>query len=140
MGYLSFLVLGGTGFLQPFFLEVIAPYSAAKVGLLLAIAPIVGGVTAPMGGALADRIGPRWVALTGLLLVAFGLLLFATIGAAGLPAHEAAGAAEAGCVHRHHRQASWPRTKAGRRSSSTRRSGSSSGCGTSTASRAASRS
>ena len=79
MGYLSFLVLGGTGFLQPFFLEVIARYSTAKVGLLLAIAPIVGGVTAPMGGALADRIGPRWVALTGLLLVAFGLLLFATI-------------------------------------------------------------
>ena len=79
MGYLVFLVLGGTGFLQPFFLEVIARYSTAKVGLLLAIAPIVGGVTAPMGGALADRIGPRWVALTGLLLVAFGLLLFATI-------------------------------------------------------------
>jgi EmrB/QacA subfamily drug resistance transporter len=79
MGYLSFLVLGGTGFLQPFFLEVIARYSTAKVGLLLAIAPIVGGVTAPMGGAAADRFGPRWVALTGLLLVVFGLLLFATI-------------------------------------------------------------
>ena len=79
MGYLVFLVLGGTGFLQPFFLEVIARYSTAKVGLLLAIAPVVGGVTAPMGGALADRIGARWVALTGLLLVALGLLLFATI-------------------------------------------------------------
>ena len=64
MGYLVFLVLGGTGFLQPFFLEIIARYPTAKVGLLLAISPIVGGVTAPMGGALADRIGPRWVALT----------------------------------------------------------------------------
>jgi EmrB/QacA subfamily drug resistance transporter len=79
MGYLVFLVLGGTGFLQPFFLEVVAGYSTGKVGLLLAIAPIVGGVTAPMGGALADRIGPRWVALTGLLLVALGLLMFANI-------------------------------------------------------------
>ena len=79
MGYLAFLALAGTGFLQPFFLEDIAHYSTARVGLLLAIAPIVGGVTAPMGGALADRIGPRWVALGGLLFVVIGLLLFATI-------------------------------------------------------------
>ena len=79
MGYLVFLVLGGTGFLQPFFLEVMAHYPTAKVGLLLAVSPIVGGVTAPMGGALADRIGPRWVALAGLLLVALGCLLFTSI-------------------------------------------------------------
>ncbi len=79
MGFLVFLVLGGTGFLQPFFLEIIARYPTAKVGLLLAISPIVGGVTAPMGGALADRIGPRGVALSGLLLVALGCLSFATI-------------------------------------------------------------
>jgi EmrB/QacA subfamily drug resistance transporter len=79
MGYLVFLVLGGTGFLQPFFLEVMAHYPTAKVGLLLAISPIVGGVTAPMGGALADRVGPRWVALSGLLLVALGCVLFASI-------------------------------------------------------------
>jgi len=79
MGYLVFLVLGGTGFLQPFFLEVIAHYPTAKVGLLLAVAPIVGGVTAPMGGALADRIGARWVALTGLLLVVAGCVLFLSI-------------------------------------------------------------
>jgi MFS family permease len=79
MGYLVFVVLGGTGFLQPFFLETIAHYPTAKVGLLLAVAPIVGGVTAPMGGALADRLGARWVALAGLLLVVFGLLLFVSI-------------------------------------------------------------
>ena len=62
------------------------------------------------------------------------------LGAAGLRAHEAAGAAEAGCVHRDHRQHPERRQSRARRSSSTRRSGSSSGCGTSTASRAASRS
>jgi len=79
MGYLVFLVLGGTGFLQPFFLEVIARFPTPKVGLLLAVAPIVGGVTAPMGGALADRVGARGVTLIGLLLVAFGCALFACI-------------------------------------------------------------
>jgi EmrB/QacA subfamily drug resistance transporter len=79
MGYLVFLVLGGTGFLQPFFLETIAHYPTAKVGLLLAISPVVGGVTAPMGGALADRIGARWVALSGLLVIALGCVLFASI-------------------------------------------------------------
>ena len=31
--------------------------------------------TAPFSGAVSDLIGRRWVALTGLLLVAFGMLL-----------------------------------------------------------------
>ena len=39
----------------------------------------MGGVTAPMGGALADRVGARGVTLIGLLLVAFGCALFAGI-------------------------------------------------------------
>jgi len=81
MGYLVFLVLAGTGFLLPFFLELVARYPTTQVGLLLAVSPIVGGVTAPLGGAAADRIGARWVALTGLLVVALGCLLFATIEA-----------------------------------------------------------
>jgi MFS family permease len=79
MANLAFLVLGGTGFLLPFFLESVAHYPTAKVGLLLAISPVVGGLVAPLGGALADRVGARWVALTGLALVAFGCLSFVTV-------------------------------------------------------------
>jgi MFS family permease len=76
MSALMFLVLGGTGFLMPFFLEVVAHYPTAKVGMLLAISPIAGGIVAPFGGALADRIGARIVTISGLVLIALGLFLF----------------------------------------------------------------
>jgi EmrB/QacA subfamily drug resistance transporter len=81
MASLVFLVLGGTGFLLPFYLEVIARFPASKVGLLLAISPIVGGVVAPFGGSLADRLGSGRVTLTGLSFVALGLLSFTTVDA-----------------------------------------------------------
>jgi MFS family permease len=81
MAGLVFLVLGGTGFLLPFFLEVVARFPTSKVGLLLAISPIVGGVVAPFGGSLADRLGSSRVTLTGLSFVALGLLSFTTVDA-----------------------------------------------------------
>jgi MFS family permease len=79
MAGLMFLVLGGTGFLMPFFLEVIAGYPTAQVGMLLAISPIAGGIVAPAGGALADRIGARFVTVTGLSLIALGCASFVTV-------------------------------------------------------------
>ena len=79
MAGLMFLVLGGTGFLMPFFLEVIAGFPTARVGMLLAISPIAGGLVAPLGGTLADRIGARFVTITGLMLIALGCASFITI-------------------------------------------------------------
>jgi len=80
MNGLVFLVLGGTGLLLPFFLEFVAHYATAKVGLMMAISPVLGGVAAPFGGMLADRLGSRSVALAGLLLVALGCFSFGTVG------------------------------------------------------------
>ena len=79
MAGLMFLVLGGTGFLMPFFLEVIAGFPTARVGMLLAISPIAGGIVAPLGGALADRIGSRFVTIAGLSLIALGCASFVTV-------------------------------------------------------------
>jgi EmrB/QacA subfamily drug resistance transporter len=79
MAALMFMVLGGTGFLMPFFLEVVAGYPTARVGMLLAISPIAGGIVAPIGGALADRIGSRLVTIAGLSLIALGCASFVTV-------------------------------------------------------------
>jgi EmrB/QacA subfamily drug resistance transporter len=76
---LMFMVLSGTGFLMPFFLEVVAGYPTAKVGMLLAISPIAGGLVAPLGGALADRIGAPLVTIAGLFLIAIGCASFVAV-------------------------------------------------------------
>ena len=76
---LTFLVIGGMGFILPFFLELVGHFPTAQVGLLLAISPVVGGITAPMAGHLADRIGARWVTALGACSVALGCFLLATL-------------------------------------------------------------
>src|SRR6185312_150397 len=76
---LMFMVLSGTGFLMPFFLEVVAGYPTAKVGMMLAISPIAGGVVAPLGGVLADRIGAPVITIAGLFLIALGCASFVAV-------------------------------------------------------------
>jgi EmrB/QacA subfamily drug resistance transporter len=76
---LAFVVIGGISFILPFFLQLVGGFSAAQVGLLLAISPVVGGITAPMAGHLADRIGSRWVTALGTCSIALGCFLLATL-------------------------------------------------------------
>jgi EmrB/QacA subfamily drug resistance transporter len=76
---LAFVVIGGNTFILPFFLQLVGGFEAAQLGLLLAIAPVVGGITAPMSGLLADRIGTRWVTALGACSVALGCFLLATL-------------------------------------------------------------
>jgi EmrB/QacA subfamily drug resistance transporter len=79
MGVLAFAVLSATSFTLPFFLQLGLGLPIATVGLLMAISPIIGAITSPMGGALSDRFGPRWVSLIGLLLMAAGGLLLSRL-------------------------------------------------------------
>lgn len=76
---LTFVVIGGMTFILPFFLQLVGGFPAAQVGLLLAISPVVGGVTAPMAGHLADRIGARWVTALGACSIALGCFLLAIL-------------------------------------------------------------
>ncbi len=79
MGVLAFAVLSAASFTLPFFLQLGLGLPIATVGLLMAISPIIGAITSPMGGALSDRFGPRWVSLIGLLLMAAGGLLLSRL-------------------------------------------------------------
>lgn len=83
-GLLSYLVLFGTLFVVPFYLERALHESPGRSGLMLGVMPIALGVTAPIAGRLAERLGARPLTVAGMaisagmmgaLLVAHGSLL-----------------------------------------------------------------
>ena len=76
---LSFLALFAVSFMLPFYLEELHGYSTAEAGLLLTPLPLTIAVLAPFSGALADRIGTRWLAASGLLIACIGLVLISQL-------------------------------------------------------------
>lgn len=80
MSTLAFITLGGISFTMPFFLQLGLGLPIATVGLLMAISPVLGGVIGPISGTLADKFGPRWVSLIGLVLMSLGALLLSLLG------------------------------------------------------------
>lgn len=76
-GLLSYLVLFGTLFVVPFYLENGQHHSTSTAGLELSLMPLALGLTAPFAGRLADRFGPRLLTAGGMTLAAAMLLLTA---------------------------------------------------------------
>lgn len=58
----------GIGFLLSLYLQFSKGLSPGEAGLVLVIQPLIMVVTAPLTGRLSDRINPRYLASTGLLL------------------------------------------------------------------------
>ena len=54
-------------------------YSAAQVGLLLSVLPVLLSVTSPLSGSLSDRLGTRGLATAGLFLIAITFLILSTL-------------------------------------------------------------
>jgi EmrB/QacA subfamily drug resistance transporter len=78
---LSFLALFAVSFMLPFYLEELRGFSTADAGLLLTPLPLTIAVIAPFSGALADKIGTRWLAAGGLSIACFGLVLISQLNA-----------------------------------------------------------
>ena len=78
---LSFLALFTVSFLMPFYLEELRGFSTLEAGFLLTPLPLTLAVIAPISGSLADRIGTRWLAATGLAIGCVGLLLISQLNA-----------------------------------------------------------
>lgn len=78
---ISFLSLFAVSFIMPFYLENLRGLPTEQVGLLLTPLPITLAIVAPFSGALADRIGSRWLAATGLSVASLGLVLISTLNA-----------------------------------------------------------
>ena len=72
--------LGGTIFLLVLQLQVVSGYSALAAGVSLLPLTLLMLVLSSRAGALAQRVGPRWLMTGGCLLCAAGLLLAVRIG------------------------------------------------------------
>ncbi|MBF0280830.1 MAG: MFS transporter [SAR324 cluster bacterium] len=68
----SFVTIGGTILLLPFYLEEILGYETRQAGLLLVVIPICMGILSPISGTIADRLGARPMMITGVALLVLG--------------------------------------------------------------------
>lgn len=78
MNSIVYIALTGVIFIIPFFLELVKHYPASRVGLLMAVQPMLNGLISPICGMLSDRFGERIISLIGLILMTFGYLAIAT--------------------------------------------------------------
>jgi EmrB/QacA subfamily drug resistance transporter len=69
----------GTIFLLPIYLQALRQQTAFQTGAILAAQALATVVILPVGGRLADRVGPRPVALVGLVISAAGTALMMTL-------------------------------------------------------------
>ena len=79
---LSFVVVTamfGTMLLLPLYLQEVHGYDAIETGLLLLPQAAMAAVSMPLGGYLTDRLGPKWVVATGMVLLTIGSVLLAQI-------------------------------------------------------------
>jgi MFS family permease len=68
-GWMTFFAISGLFILVPFYLENALGASPREVGLLIAPAPLLLGISAPISGSMSDRIGPRRVLVFGLAIL-----------------------------------------------------------------------
>ena len=74
-GFTTFISISAVIFLIPFYLSNVLGYSAREVGLLLSINPILLVFSAPIAGAVADKIGERPVTIFGMISLLIGYIL-----------------------------------------------------------------
>ncbi|MCP4964841.1 MAG: DHA2 family efflux MFS transporter permease subunit [bacterium] len=68
-GWMTFFAISGLFILAPFYLENVLGATPRQVGLLIAPAPLLLGISAPISGAVSDRVGPRRVLVFGLAIL-----------------------------------------------------------------------
>jgi EmrB/QacA subfamily drug resistance transporter len=79
---LNYICVYSILFLMPFYLLQGRLLSPDQAGLLLSAQPLVMAAAAPISGTLSDRIGSRIPGTLGMLILALGLFLFASLSEA----------------------------------------------------------
>jgi EmrB/QacA subfamily drug resistance transporter len=68
-GFLTFVASAGTIFLIPFYLQNVLGYNPEFAGMLMAVFPIMLGISGPLSGWLSDRFGFRLLTVLGLIVL-----------------------------------------------------------------------
>jgi EmrB/QacA subfamily drug resistance transporter len=77
---LNYICVYSITFLMPFFLIQGRGMNSAEAGLILTVQPILMAITAPISGALSDRIGSRLPGMVGMAILGIGLFLLSRLG------------------------------------------------------------
>lgn len=64
-------------FLLPIYLQNLRGFTPLDAGILMLPGAIIMGIMSPISGALFDKIGPRWLAVTGMLITVITTWQFA---------------------------------------------------------------
>ena len=74
-----FASISGLLLLVPFFLENVKGLKPDEVAFFLVIIPVLMFIFAPLSGKLSDKIGPRILTTTGVMVLIGGLILFGRV-------------------------------------------------------------
>lgn len=77
---LNYICVNSLTFLMPFYLIQGRGLNPAQAGLLLTVQPIMMAITAPISGALSDKVGSRLPGMLGMGLLAAGLFILSRLG------------------------------------------------------------
>ncbi len=73
-GFFTFIISSGSLIIIPFYLQNILGYDPQQAGLMMAVVPVCIGLTAPLAGALSDRVGTRPITALGLGILVIGFV------------------------------------------------------------------
>jgi len=76
---LNYMALGGIGLLTAVYLEVVEGRSAELTGWLMLSQPLLMAALSPLAGRLSDRVGSRLLTSGGMVVIAVGMLLLASL-------------------------------------------------------------
>lgn len=76
----NYVVLYSTLFLMPYYLIQGRGLNPAQAGLLLTAQPLIMAISAPISGALSDKIGSRLPATLGMFILGIGMFLLSHLG------------------------------------------------------------
>lgn len=78
-GMIVFMGLIGVETLIPLYMQNMRDFTAFEAGLALLPGALISGIMAPITGRIFDRIGARWLAISGLTIITVSSFAFTTL-------------------------------------------------------------